>query len=218
MSPRTVILPLALLALLSGCGSGGGRPTAVQTPTTSPTAAPQPSATASTLPSARPSADSPEDPLSPRPALESPAPLGQPTCAAAALTVTDADTVTDATTTHEVFVVRTSGRPCQLDGWPAVRLLDGSGKDLGVAVGHGGYGLPGTSPAPVTLSASTTVSFVVATARTGACRGVAQVAVTLPGTSSALRASTTMQVCGGAGTSPVQRLADTEGEGQTTAD
>lgn len=180
------------------------------TPTATPTSSPTPSPT--------PSADSPEDPLSPKPALESPAPLGQPTCQASALTVTDADTVTDATTTHEIFLVRTAGSPCQLEGWPAVRLLDGAGKDLGVQVQHGGYGLPTATPAPVTLSADTTVSFVVATGRSGSCRTAGALLVTLPGTSTALRAATTMSVCGGAGTSPVQRLTDSEEDDQTTAD
>jgi hypothetical protein len=211
--PRAA-LPLALLVLLAGCGGEERRPTAV--PTAVPTAAPTASPTASPTPSPTPA--TPEDPLSPKPALESPAPLGQPTCQASALTVTDADSVTDATTTHEIFLVRTSGAPCQLEGWPAVRLVDAAGHDLPVAVGHGGFGLPSATPAPVTLSADTTVSFIVATGRSGSCRDAAAIAVTLPGTSTALRAVTTLRVCGGAGTSPVQRLTDTEEEDQTTAD
>jgi hypothetical protein len=198
------------LGLVAAC-SGPTHPRATPAATThAPTATAAPTPTASEVP---------DDPLSPRPALESPAPLGQPTCAPAALTVTDADSITSDRSVQEVFVLRTQGRACQLEGWPAVRLLDAAGRDLPVTVGHGGFDLPATAPAPVTLSRDTTASFLVATGRTGSCTDAATLVVTLPGTTTPLRADTTLSVCGGTvGVSPVQRLADVEGTGQTSTD
>ena len=221
-----VLLLLSGLAL-SGC-SGAGAPTAQQTPpvvdatpaapSTEPTADAPVLPTPSVLPTTaaptptRTTQAPPQDPLSPAPALESPAPVGQPTCRPAALTVTDADQVTSSSAAQEIFLLRTKGPACQLDGYPVVRLLDAAGSTLPVTYRHGGFGLPTAGPRPVTLTADTTLSFQVGTARSGTCRSAATLVVTLPGTSSPLRTSTTLSVCGSAaGLTPVQRNADVEG-------
>jgi hypothetical protein len=80
-----------------------------------------------------------------------------------------------------------------------------------VAVRHGGFGLPAATPKVVTLSRSTSASFVVATGTAGRCVPTATVVIGLPGSGTALRASTTMTVCAGqAGVSPVGRRSDSE--------
>lgn len=153
----------------------------------------------------------PADPLSPKPGLETAPPPGQPLCKGTALTVTDADTIVTPSYKREVFAVRTTGRPCQLNGYPTVQLLDASGKPLPVKVEHGGHGLPAERPATYTLSRETSLSFEIGTARDGACRDVTSASVVLPQTSTAHRAATPLQVCGGAvGVSPVHRKADSE--------
>jgi hypothetical protein len=125
--------------------------------------------------------------------------------------MTDADAVTTDQAVHELFILRTAGTPCQLDGWPTVTLLDSAGKALPVAVRHGGFGLDTTSPRAVTLSSDTSLSFFVATGRSGSCVPASTLRVTLPGTSIPLSATTSMSVCNSAaGVSPVQRLADAD--------
>ena len=229
MRRSSVLLVLAGLAL-SGCS---GRAASVADP--APVVSSDPASLSPATPTTVPTADTPvlptpgttptkaaptpvrttaapQDPLSPQPALESPAPAGQPTCRPTAVTVTDADQLTSGSGTREVFVLRTRGPACQLDGYPVVRLLDAAGATLPVVYRHGGYGLPTTGPQPVTLSATTTLSFQVGTPRTGTCRSAATLVVTLPHTTSALRTATTLSVCdGAAGVTPVQRNADAEG-------
>jgi Protein of unknown function (DUF4232) len=196
-------------------------PTATATPSTSaaPSAGATPSAPAAPGPgttadgSPPPPAASPArpaDPLAPAPAQESAAPTGQPPCRATDLTVVDADTLVLPQTVHEVFVLRTSGPDCQLEGYPSVRLLDASGAPLRIPVTSGGQDLPATGPVPVTLSRGTSLSFVVATPRDGTCVEASAVDVTLPGTTTALRAPTALSVCGSAGVSPVERRTDDE--------
>jgi len=187
--------PLALVvatALLTACGDGDPAPR-VTPPAALPT-------TAAPLPG-------PVDPLSPRPAVESPAPTGSaPTCEAERLTVTDADLLADEHELQEVFVVRTSGPACVLRGWPAVTLL-GPG-DAPIPAAQRRIGTATT----VSLDGATSLSFVLATPRSQACRDVSTVAVGLPGTGATLRAQTTMQVCDRSLTvSPVERRTDDEG-------
>jgi hypothetical protein len=125
--------------------------------------------------------------------------------------VTDADTLVSPQYKHEVFVIRTSGPPCQLKGFPAVRLLDSAGHQLAVQTQSGGFGLPPRTPQTVTLSRGTSLSFEVATPRDGSCQEVAAILATLPGTSGAHRAATSLRVCGATiGLSPVQRMSDAE--------
>ena len=174
-----------------------------------PSTAPQPTSPASAA-GPSPARVSPVDPLSPVPAQESAAPTGQPPCRVGDLTVVDADTLVLPQSVHEVFVLRTEGPDCQLQGYPAVRLLDGAGSPLGVRVAQGGQDLPARGPVPVTLSRSTSLSFVVATPRDGTCVDAAAVDVTLPGTTTAIRTSTALSVCGSAGVSPVERRTDDE--------
>ncbi|HUR52375.1 MAG TPA: DUF4232 domain-containing protein [Mycobacteriales bacterium] len=186
---RAVIPLLALVLVLPGCSD-------------------EQSATPLAPPSASPSASqvAPVDPLSPRPPLESAAPLGGPTCDAAQLRVTDADLLADERALEEVFAVRTTGPACALRGWPAVTLLDGAGRPIPVATRN--VRRAGT----VTLSAGTSVSFVLSTPRSTSCRDVTTLAVRLPGTRGDLRAATTMQVCAGAlSVGPVERRQDDEG-------
>jgi hypothetical protein len=148
----------------------------------------------------------PVDPLSPKPALESAPPLGRPTCRAASLTVTDADLLTSSTELQEVFAVRTSGPACQLKGWPAVRLLAADGSALDARTRR-----TGTAKA-VTLSRSTSLSFVLGTPRSGSCEDAATLVVRLPGTERDLRTATSMQVCDASlSVGPVERRQDDEG-------
>ena len=187
-----LLLPVLALALLaSACGSDDPEPTAAPSPTAS-VATPPPSA--------------PDDPLSPRPALESPAPTGGPTCSAGSLTVTDADLLADETALQEVFAVRTSGGACQLRGWPVVTLLGGDGHPIDLTAHR-----VGTATA-ATLSRSTSLSFVLGTPRTSSCQDAATLVVRLPGTDRSLRAKTTMQVCEHRlDVGPVERRQDQEG-------
>lgn len=198
------------LAACSGSTTPIVAPTSsISTPTPGPSATP----TAPAAPSAlRTTSPAPVDPLSPRPALESPPPLGRPACAAAALSVVDADAVTTASSLEEVFAVRTSGPDCQLEGYPMLSFTGPDGRPLTVKVDRGGHGLRPSTPLPVTLSRSTSVSFGVATARSGSCQATSRVAVTLPATGRALSAATSMQVCGGSvGVTPIQRRVDADG-------
>jgi len=150
----------------------------------------------------------PVDPLSPKPGLESPAPLGGPTCEAATLSVQDADLLADDKQLQEVFAVRTTGPACQLHGWPQVTLLGGNDAPLTLAVRRTG------SAGAVSLSRTTSVSFVLSTPRTSDCQDVSALAVTLPGTNRAIRTGTTMQVCDRQlSVGPVERRADQEGAG-----
>jgi hypothetical protein len=187
---RQLLPSLALLLVASSCNGSG--PVAARTPspvpvTTGPTALP-------------------EDPLSPRPALESPAPRGQVTCSADTLTVTDADLLASGTSLEEVFAIRTRGAPCQLMGWPAVSLLDAADQPIPVTARRAG------SSSTETLSRGTSLSFVLATPRSSTCQDVSTLVVRLPGTSHDLRAATTMQVCDGSlSVSAVQRRQDDEG-------
>lgn len=233
MPSRSAVVVLLALAL-AGCGDAEPRlepaasgsssspsalatsPPAQPTPSAAASATPAPSPTLSAPPSSaapdpEPAVVAPQDPLSPMPAPESAVPVGQPACRAADLTVVDADTLVLAGHVEEVFVVRTKGPDCQLEGYPTVRLLDARGTPLPVTVARGGSGLTAAPAGPVTLSRDTSVSFVVASGRDGACTEAAEVDVTLPGTSSAIRTTTVLSICdAAAGVSPVQRRADDE--------
>ena len=136
---------------------------------------------------------------------ESPAPLGQPTCKASAVTITDADLVTKPGYRAEIYVLRTTGAPCQLNGYPTV-LVNGA------TVTHGGSGLRPELPQPYTLSRSTSLSFALATARPGTrCDDQTAITVTLPGTTQPRGVVTNLRVCDGKlGVSPVHRLGDDE--------
>jgi hypothetical protein len=120
--------------------------------------------------------------------------------------VTDADLLTSATALQEVFVVRTTGPDCQLRGWPAVGLRRSDGSALALHARR-----VGTAHA-VTLSRSTSLSFVLSTPRSGTCEDAAALVARLPGTDRDLRASTGMQVCTGRlDVGPVERRQDDEG-------
>lgn len=190
----------ATLVLLTGCtdrqpAATAPTPSAGTTTTTPPpTVATTPPATVDPTPST--------DELSPKPGLETAAPLGQPACKGTDLTVTDADTLMDASYRQQVFSLRTKGPDCQLKGYPTVKID-------GITTQRGGYGLPPEQPETVTLSRSTSLSFMISSARSGTCRDVPTISVTLPGTTTAHRVSTSMRVCGSrVGVSPVHRQGD----------
>lgn len=195
--------PLVLVVLLgTACSS---TQTAGPEPSLTPSPAPAVTASAATA-SARPTPLN-DDPLSPRPAIESAAPLGQPVCDPAAVTVTDADAViTDQV--EEVYVLRTSGRPCELKGFPTVTLLDAAGTALPVR-----FTRSPVTPSAVTLSPGTSLSFTLTTGRTGGCRQAAALRVLLPGTRSEISAATELSACGAVEIGPVARLEDDEDEG-----
>lgn len=200
MLPRRLSLLLGALALCAGC-SQSDEPVI----TAPPSASASPTASASATPPAGPTA-TPR--VAPTTAAATPA---LPTCRGSALTVTDADTLVTPTTRTEVFVIRTSSRPCQLDGYPAVRLLGTDGKPLQITVRHGGAGLPPERPKAVWLSRDTSLSFDVATSRDGGCQDATAIVATLPGTTTAHRATTDLRVCGGTvGLSPVHRRGEAD--------
>ena len=189
--------------VLTGCSGGSTTPVAL------PSQAPAPVATPSAAPS--PSA-TPSPKASTKPNTESAPPLGQPACLGSALTVVDADAVTVGGSLEEVFVVRTSGPDCQLSGYPTLAFAGAGGQPLTVTVDHGGHGLAPSQPGPVTLSRGTSVSFGVATARTGSCQKAATVKVTLPSVTPVMTVTTAMQICAGSvGITPVQRRIDADG-------
>ena len=191
--------------LVTGCSGGSATP--VADPTLSPSRTPV--AVPTVVPS-RPTTPSPKS--SPSPHNESAPPLGQPVCLGAALSVVDADAVTVGGNTEEVFVIRTSGPDCQLTGYPGLVFAGADRKPLTVAVNHGGHGLPAGAPGPVTLSRGTSISFGVATARTGTCQQAASVQVTLPAVTPAMTVSTALKICAGSvGITPVQRRIDADG-------
>lgn len=192
-----LLLAVPVFVLATACSGSAD-------PASSPSPAPSPSPSLSPTSSPTPFS---EDPLSPRPAIESPAPLGQPVCDPAAVTVTDADAViTDRV--EEIFVLRTRGRACQLEGFPGVALLDADGRELAVRVTNSAQ-----RPEPVTLSSGTSLSFSLTTGRTGSCLQAASVRVVLPGTTTRVTANTELRACGTVQTSPMQRLQDDEDEG-----
>lgn len=198
------------IASLAACSEGAApAPTAAPSLTTPPATvlpSPKPKPTPSPTPSVEP-----VDPLSPRPGLETAPPAGQPTCQGSALTVTDADTIVTPTHKREVFVIRTTGRACQLRGYPAVRLLGSDGKPLPVTVQRGGNGLPREQVATYTIDRGTSLSFEIGTARDGTCNDVATTSVVLPQTTTTHRVPTTLRVCGSTvGVSPVHRAVDDE--------
>jgi hypothetical protein len=198
----------ACIAALTAC-SEGQTPTSTSAPVlTTPPTTPEP--TQASTPSPTPSAE-PVDPLSPRPGLETAPPAGQPVCVGSTLTVTDADTIVTPTHKREVFVIRTTGRACQLRGYPTVRLIGPDGRQLQVTVQRGGYGLPREREATYTIDRGTSLSFEVGTARDGVCRDVATASVVLPQTTKTHRVPTTLRVCGSTvGVSPVHRAVDDE--------
>ncbi|CAA9305337.1 MAG: hypothetical protein AVDCRST_MAG07-44 [uncultured Frankineae bacterium] len=232
MPRRAAVVALLTLAL-AGCGdadpagepgaSGSAGPSASASSSATARASSSPAGTASGSPAptgpapsatgtdGEPGVVAPQDPLSPLPARESAAPVGQPPCRVADLSVVDADTLVLPQHVEEVFVVRTDGPDCQLEGYPTLRLLGADGAPLSVTVDRGGHGLADVRPAPVTLSRGTSVSFVVASGRDGACTEASEVDVTLPGTSSAIRTATVLSLCNDVvGVSPLQRRTDDE--------
>lgn len=193
---------LATLVLAAACHSS--TPQAVETPV--PTPSPTPTATPSLEPSPSPTTAAPTPPEVVPSGSESPAPLGQPACKAAAVTITDADTVTPRGASYraEVYVLRTTGAPCQLKGYPTVRVS-------GATVTPGGAGLPAEAAKPYTLSRTTSLSFALATGRTGSCEDLTRITVTLPGTSTPKAVPTDLHVCDHKlGVSPVHRVGDDE--------
>lgn len=212
MTPRFPALLVAFVLAAAGCSTGsdptdavptGALPTPSATPTTeAPTPTPAPT-TASPTPSG------PDDPLEERPGLETTPPPGQPPCQGSTLIVTDADSIVTPTHKREIFVVRTTGKPCSLRGYPTVRLLDRSGRQLPIKVQHGGYGLPPEQVKTYTISRDTSLSFEIGTARDGSCQDVDAISAVLPGTSTAHRAATVLRVCGTTvGLSPVHIVQD----------
>lgn len=192
-------MSLATLLLAVACSSS--TPAAVQTPTSSASPTPTSLVTPTIGPSPTPTGSAAVVVPS---GSESPAPLGQPTCTASAVNVTDADTVVKPGYRAEVYTLRTTGAPCQLTGYPSVVVS-------GATVTHGGEGLPAETVQPYTLSRATTLSFALATARTGTCRDVSGISVTLPGTATSKRVVTDLRVCNDRlGVSPVHRLGDDE--------
>jgi hypothetical protein len=120
------------------------------------------------------------------------------------VSIVDADTVVKPAYRAEVYVLRTSGPACQLEGYPGIAVS-------GVTVSHGGQGLPPETVRAYTLSRTTSLSFALATARSGSCAERATVTVTLPGTSTPRRVATSLRVCNGRlGVTPVHRLGDDE--------
>lgn len=194
--------PLAALLLLplSACSSGSTHARPTPSVATAVTPSLEPSVAPSTI--ALPTATSTTAPSPTKRAVETAPPPGAPACKAAALTVTDADTVVTQQSREEVYTVRTTGPDCGLTGYPAVTLKDVDGKPLSVR-----YTRDGSAPPPISLSKATSVSFSVTSARTGACVDAARISVVLPGTGAPLTAATAARACNGAVTiSPIRRL------------
>lgn len=190
---------MSLATLLLGAACSSSTPAAVETP--EPSASP--TATSPSLPTATtsPTQTATRAPVVPT-GTESPAPLGQPTCTASAVTIIDADTVVKPEYRAEVYTLRTTGAPCELRGYPRVVVS-------GATVTPGGEGLPPEAVASYTLSKATTLSFAVATSRSGSCTEQSAITVTLPGTATPKRVATTLRVCNGRlGVTPVHRAGD----------
>lgn len=227
---RIVVVATTLALVLSGCSDAAtdplpraaatpataATPAATATPASSPDAAPPTVSTPAAVPSPEPSlpvalpaplpSRGPADPLVPRPGLESPAPLGEPTCRAQDLSMVDADAIVTPETVHEVFVLRTTGPECQLEGFPQLQLRDAGGTPLALTVTRNGFGLPVEQAEPFSLSRSTSLSFRVASPRGGTCRPVASIVATLPGAGGPLTAESFLTACGDTvGVSPVER-------------
>ncbi len=224
--PRPLLVLTGLLtALVALTSCSSVERTAAPTPTSAPSASATPEAVSpSPTPSSRPTVDAVRptasatpaagsDPASPvpteatRPPVETAPPPGQPLCKAADLTLTDADAVITAGAVQELFVVRTTGPDCQLQGYPTVILRGAGDAPLTVTYTRGGGGLPPEQPAVETLSRSTSLSFRVSTPRSGSCTPAASISVRLPGTDGDLTTTTGLSVCQSkAGVSPVGRI------------
>jgi hypothetical protein len=200
--PAVLLSAAVALALVSGCTGSTGESPVIAAPTATATHSATPGTTVTTTRPATVSPSPSPDELSPKPGLETAAPLGRPACKGPDLTVTDADTLVDPSYRKEVFALRTRGPDCQLKGYPTVQIA-------GVTVQKGGFGLPPEQPQAVTLSRSTSLSFVISSARTGTCRDITSIVVTLPGTTTGHRVATSLRVCGPkVGLSPVHRQGD----------
>jgi hypothetical protein len=133
-----------------------------------------------------------------------PAPTGA-TCDPADVTVTDADLLADENQLQEAFALRTRGPACRLQGWPSVTLVGSDDAPIRVTSRRTG------KAEALALTRETSLSFVLTTPRTSDCQDVAAVLVTLPGTTRAIRTSTTMQVCRHVlDVGPVERRRDTD--------
>lgn len=191
----TLLLPL--LGACSGHSTAAGPTPSVTLVTSSPTPSPEavpttpaPSASrsATTSPTATP--------------MDSAPPPGAPPCKVAALTLTDADSLVTQQAREQVYVLRTSGPNCGLQGYPGVTLRGADGTPLAVTYSQA----PGTA-APLTLSKGTSVSFSVTSPRSGTCLDAATISVLLPEVPGALTAATTARICQAkAVVSPVRRL------------
>jgi len=210
--PAPTPTPAAELTVEPGATVSVGPQSSSAPATTAPTSAAAGSVRPSrTAPAATQEPEEPEDPLASRSPLETAPPAGQPTCQASTLTVTDASRAYTLSAVQSLFTIRTNGPDCQLEGYPQIQLRDAGGSLLEVAVKRGGYGLPAGGAAPVTLSKGTSISFFVGTARKAGCQAASALVVTLPGTTTPLRAATTTEVCDGSvGISPVRRETDDE--------
>jgi hypothetical protein len=81
----------------------------------------------------------------------------------------------------------------------------------GTTVTRGGSGLPAETAKPYTLSRTTSLSFALATGRTGSCEDLTEITVTLPGTRTSKAVPTNLHVCDHKlGVSPVHRVGDDE--------
>ena len=202
-------------AASAATGSAGGATAttrSTRTATATRSASRRPASTSSTQQPREPAGDE-QGPEARRPPRETTPPPGAPPCRASALTVTDADAVHTADAVHELFTIRTDGPDCTLSGWPTVAFRDAAGRPLAATVRRGGLGLPAATAKPVTISRSTSLSFFVATPRDGACRQAATLVTTLPGTRSAVTATTPMQVCKRTvAVSPVRLHSDSESQ------
>lgn len=209
---RSLLATFGVALLLTGCQGNepaAGSAASAPAPAGGATRSPEPSATASTGGVPQPTAPGgPELPAGGRLPQESPPPPGLPGCSAADLTVTDADSLVTPETWRQVFAVRTQGPDCQFRGFPEVSLLRADGTPLAVTVRDSGFDIEPQAPETVTLSRSTSVSFVLGTPRSGDCVAVATVEAVLPGADAPVRAATTLEVCDGRlARSPVLRRA-----------
>jgi hypothetical protein len=208
-----LVFVVVLSTALAGCSrddrevAPARTPGATTGPQTSLPTAPDLAPDATAPPAA---AEAPVDPLSPRPGLETAPPPGLPVCADDTLRVVDADTIVRLASVEQVYVVRTTGPDCQLEGHPEVTVL-ADGRPVPVEVTPDGPHVSARQPGPVTLSTTTSASFGLGTPRDGACTTASRVDVRLPGTQTVHRVASELQVCQGRlSLSAVSRSTDDE--------
>jgi hypothetical protein len=178
---------LVIAVLAAACSSGPSSPTTT-------TSTRQPATTTTGGPGATTS----------RPATTTTTGAGTAACASTQLSGALTGGNGAAGTIETTVVLRnTSASPCQLSGYPALQMVDGSGSAVPTMTVDGGhYGFTSQAPAPVTLAAGQAGSFNIGysdvpTGTETSCPTSAALQITPPAAHDRVTVSASLAPCGG---------------------